>query len=368
MSICKTTRFVINKNQNNEFVFTIKKLGSVDAMPIHTSSVSRIDTISRTVEVIESSDGIAANSQLITNAIPGTKEQYEITVDSLSTMVNNTTYEIVINSTTINTTYLSATHNTEYKFLQAVKASIVANATINAIVDCIVDENKLIITHKTTGTSFTVNVNDKFFILQTQYASPDVPAVYGPAVAIPAVAGYKKAISETLNLNVVKYDNSRTPTSIKFKADVANINLITGCTLSGGYWILNNLSTESVEVSFNEINIDPAIEYSVDIETITEYSTGDTFIARVYKLDTGIQYGVDISTVANTDGNIILAPEGLEGKITLKLTNVYCTAMESAKGSAADRYYLKPGYRLAIECDTIENGKFTAKVPLVYVE
>lgn len=99
-----------------------------------------------------------------------------------------------------------------------------------------------------------------------------------------------------------------------------------------------------------------------------EIKADDTFIARVYKLDTGAQYGSDISTVANADGNIIMAPVGLAGKITLKLANAYCTAMESAKGSAADRYYLKPGYRLAIECDTIENGKFTAKVPLVYVE
>ena len=99
-----------------------------------------------------------------------------------------------------------------------------------------------------------------------------------------------------------------------------------------------------------------------------EIKAGDTFVARIYKLDTGAQYGVDISTVANSEGNQIMAPIGLEGKITLKLANAYCTSMESAKGSAADRYYLKPGYRLAIECNTDVNGKFTAKVPLVYVE
>ena len=94
----------------------------------------------------------------------------------------------------------------------------------------------------------------------------------------------------------------------------------------------------------------------------------DIFEARIYKLDDGSIVGSVVTTIANLDGNILVAPVGLEGKIILKLSQVYCDALQTERGSKADRYYIKPTYRMVIECDTEANGKFTAKVPLIYVE
>ena len=38
------------------------------------------------------------------------------------------------------------------------------------------------------------------------------------------------------------------------------------------------------------------------------------------------------------------------------------------RGDRADYYYSKPMYKLVIDCDTVNNGKFVAKVAKVYVE
>ena len=42
--------------------------------------------------------------------------------------------------------------------------------------------------------------------------------------------------------------------------------------------------------------------------------------------------------------------------------------LEVERGDKADYYYAKPLYRLAIDCNTLNNGKFVAKVDKVYVE
>lgn len=84
----------------------------------------------------------------------------------------------------------------------------------------------------------------------------------------------------------------------------------------------------------------------------------DTFEAHLFDLET------------NEESDAILTVTKLtpyeNGKIKLVITNV--GSLKSERGSKADRYYLKPTYRLAIECSTANNGNFVAKIDTVYVD
>jgi hypothetical protein len=57
----------------------------------------------------------------------------------------------------------------------------------------------------------------------------------------------------------------------------------------------------------------------------------------------------------------------LNGKIVLEISALETDPLLSELGSKADRYYVRPMYKLVIECDTANNGKFIAKVDEVYV-
>jgi len=97
-----------------------------------------------------------------------------------------------------------------------------------------------------------------------------------------------------------------------------------------------------------------------------EITANDSFIMRLYELGTDTL----IATITETpDANgSISAPAGLTGKITITLNEALTITLKSEKGSKADRYYVKPMYRASIDCVTTNNGNFTAKIPLIYVE
>ena len=86
----------------------------------------------------------------------------------------------------------------------------------------------------------------------------------------------------------------------------------------------------------------------------------DTFVLKMYKLD-------DSSQVAGTE-SVISVYDANNGQIKIVLDSALVNTLVSEKGKKEDRYYLKPTYRIAIDCNTTNNGTFVAKIPLVYVE
>lgn len=87
----------------------------------------------------------------------------------------------------------------------------------------------------------------------------------------------------------------------------------------------------------------------------------DTFKLYLYKLEdnsltTTLELGDGIEVYDDANGQI---------KVTMDQTLV--DSLVSERGDRADFFYNKPTYRIAIECNTVDNGKFVAKVDKVYV-
>ena len=88
-------------------------------------------------------------------------------------------------------------------------------------------------------------------------------------------------------------------------------------------------------------------------------TAGDTFTASMVSLGTG--------TVAFTKA-LIKDADLASGKVTLVVTTAEASALASDRGTKTDRYYLRPTYKMLIDCVTTNNGNFIAKVPEVYVD
>lgn len=89
-----------------------------------------------------------------------------------------------------------------------------------------------------------------------------------------------------------------------------------------------------------------------------EISVGDTFEARLVKLDT------EVTVLTKT----LAVVDALSGKVELVLTEAEVATLESDRGPKVDRYYLLPTYKIVIDCSTLNNGDFIAKVNEVYVD
>jgi len=90
-----------------------------------------------------------------------------------------------------------------------------------------------------------------------------------------------------------------------------------------------------------------------------ELTPTDSFKISLVKLGTD---NTVLEKYATLDSN------SLSGKIHILLTKAECDLLETDKGNKVDRYYLKPTYKLVIDCKTTNNGDFIAKVPEVYVD
>lgn len=88
-----------------------------------------------------------------------------------------------------------------------------------------------------------------------------------------------------------------------------------------------------------------------------EILQGDTFVTTLVALDGSTTLQV-ATTILDT----------LNGKIQLSISSVEASALVSKKGDAVDLYYTLPTYKLIIDCNTVNNGKFIAKIPFVYVD
>ena len=84
----------------------------------------------------------------------------------------------------------------------------------------------------------------------------------------------------------------------------------------------------------------------------------DTFEAKLLTMCGG-------EVVATLTTNVLNANNG---KIKLVLDDSVVETLKTEKGDRADYCYSKPLYKLVIDCDTVNNGKFVAKVHKVYVE
>ena len=89
----------------------------------------------------------------------------------------------------------------------------------------------------------------------------------------------------------------------------------------------------------------------------------DTFTVNFYNLET---QKIEVS-VSTADGKVTVYDDA-NGQILISLTEDEVSAMVSERGDKVDKYYLKPTYRMVIDCDTVNNGKFTAKINSVYVQ
>jgi hypothetical protein len=87
----------------------------------------------------------------------------------------------------------------------------------------------------------------------------------------------------------------------------------------------------------------------------------DTFQATILPLDPS-----DENTPFLVKALVIT--NATNGQVTLTISAAETNLAVTDIGSKADRYYLRPVYRLLIDCDTVNNGKFIAKVSEIYVD
>lgn len=98
---------------------------------------------------------------------------------------------------------------------------------------------------------------------------------------------------------------------------------------------------------------------------VIEYS--DTFKLTMFNRDTeAIEAVLDMDD-AKVDGYIAIHNDA-NGQIKIVMNPALTSKLEKERGPKEDRYYLKPTYRISIECDTLNNGNFVAKLENVYID
>ena len=98
---------------------------------------------------------------------------------------------------------------------------------------------------------------------------------------------------------------------------------------------------------------------------IIEYS--DTFKLLLINLDTDqIESTIDMDST-KADGFIDVYDDA-NGQIRVTMNPTLTDRLEKERGPKEDRYYLKPTYRISIECNTMNNGNFVIKLKNISVD
>lgn len=98
---------------------------------------------------------------------------------------------------------------------------------------------------------------------------------------------------------------------------------------------------------------------------IIEYS--DTFKLLLINLDTDqIESTIDMDNT-KADGFIDVYDDA-NGQIRVTMNPTLTDRIEKERGPKEDRYYLKPTYRMSIECNTMNNGNFVIKLKNISVD
>ena len=93
----------------------------------------------------------------------------------------------------------------------------------------------------------------------------------------------------------------------------------------------------------------------------------DTFRLMLINLDTDqVESTIDMDN-SNPDGYITIHDD-VNGQIRINMTSALTSRLEKERGPKEDRYYLKPTYRMAIECNTANNGNFAIKLKNISVD
>lgn len=92
----------------------------------------------------------------------------------------------------------------------------------------------------------------------------------------------------------------------------------------------------------------------------------DTFTVNFYNLETK-EVALTVGMTLTADGQVTVYDDA-NGQILVALDEDAVAAMVSERGDKVDKYYLRPTYRMAIDCSTVNNGNFVAKIASVYVE
>jgi len=88
---------------------------------------------------------------------------------------------------------------------------------------------------------------------------------------------------------------------------------------------------------------------------------GDTFIANLINLETNVVYPQVLDKA-------LIVEDMANGKVQLLIPQADGVDLVVSKGPRVDRYYMRPTYKLIIDCVTVNNGSFIAKVAEVYVD
>ena len=97
-------------------------------------------------------------------------------------------------------------------------------------------------------------------------------------------------------------------------------------------------------------------------------NNADSFKVRLIRKDTDIvAYEIDNIDTADVNGYVSIA-DAVNGKIKIIMKSPMTSSLIKERGPKEDRYYLKPTYRIDIDCVTVNNGKFVAKINNVYID
>ena len=98
---------------------------------------------------------------------------------------------------------------------------------------------------------------------------------------------------------------------------------------------------------------------------IIEYS--DTFKLLLINLDTDqVESTIDMDDT-KADGFIDVYDDA-NGQIRVTMNPTLTDRLEKERGPKEDRYYLKPTYRMSIECNTMNKGNFVIKLKNISVD
>ena len=92
----------------------------------------------------------------------------------------------------------------------------------------------------------------------------------------------------------------------------------------------------------------------------------DTFEVRLYRKCSD-ELIATIDMTEDTNG-VVNVYQAAGGKIRILMKKALVSSLVTSKGDKVDGCYPKSEYRITVICDTVNNGKFTAKLANVYVE
>lgn len=96
-----------------------------------------------------------------------------------------------------------------------------------------------------------------------------------------------------------------------------------------------------------------------------ELTATDTF--KVHLIDLATKANVTTLTETDTaDGNVTIT-DLINGKITILIKPELVATLKALRGSQADNYYVRPTYKLLVEADTANQGKFITTLDRVGV-